>query len=91
MLWTSDAHIVRTTDISNITVPGLHPGDTEGRMKWAGNKYAQGMKGMVLDGRVPGYGTQPSLSRGGSRSYEPYTIHEPHALPLAVVGHHELW
>ena len=66
MMWTSDARIVRTTDIANITVPGLHPGDTEGRMKWAGNKYADDMKGMVLDGRVPGYGTQPSLSRGGS-------------------------
>ena len=65
MMWTSDARIVRTTDAANITVPGLHQ-NTEGRMKWAGNKYADDMKGMVLDGRVPGYGTQPSLSRGGS-------------------------
>jgi len=69
MLWTSPAKIVRTTHLANVTVPGLATGDRTGRMAWAGPKYADDMKGMVLDGRAPGSAT--IRSRSPTRSPSP--------------------
>ena len=71
MLWTSPAKIVRTTHLANVTVPGLATGDRSGRMAWAGPKYADDYKGMVLDGRVPGHTSVFPRSRSPTRSPSP--------------------
>jgi len=59
-MWTSEAKIVKATNLAGVTVSGLATGDRTGRMAWAGDKYAYDMKGMVLDGRVPGRALSPS-------------------------------
>jgi hypothetical protein len=74
MLWTSDAKVVRTTNLAAVTVPGLHTGDNTGRMGWAGNKYADDYKTMVLDGRVAGRTSRspsPTRSLPGSPGRSP--------------------
>lgn len=43
MMWTSEAKFVRSTNISEITIPGIHSGDKIGRMSWAGPNYKEGM------------------------------------------------
>jgi CheY-like chemotaxis protein len=73
MLWTSDAKMVRTSNLATVTVPGLHTGDNTGRMSWAGNKYADDMKTMVLDGRVAGHTTSRSRSPSPGRPSMPRT------------------
>ena len=41
MLWTSEAKIVRSTNLAAVTIPGLATGDRSGRMGWAGEKYVR--------------------------------------------------
>lgn len=79
MLWSSDALIVRTTNLANCTIPGLAPGDRTGRMGWAGEKYADDHKTMLLDGRVPGGRASPTKTgrMSPTRSASPHRTGSP--------------